>query len=213
MQRNVVIWDVICYLIFPIVIWHIGKDLMGNYYAMLISSVPGIIYSIIRFLSIKKVNLFGIFMIANLVVGTLVDVLSGSAIQMLWNDVFYSLVMGLLFFVTIILNRPFALFVALDVVEMQGHNRKMVKELFFQRKILPIFKLITFGFAFREIILSSINIWLIIKYGVNSFDKGIIVKQILNWGITGLSIYGFIYISKLLNSPKNTDDFSHSKGV
>ncbi|MFC8575402.1 VC0807 family protein, partial [Heyndrickxia sporothermodurans] len=90
MSKRIVIWDIICYLIFPIVIWNYGKNHIGEYYAMLVSTLPGILYSIVRFILLKRVNLFGIFMVLNLLIGTLVDVLAGSAIQMLWNDVFYS---------------------------------------------------------------------------------------------------------------------------
>lgn len=132
------IWDIICYLIFPIVIWNYGKNHIGEYYAMLVSTLPGILYSIVRFILLKRVNLFGIFMVLNLLIGTLVDVLAGSAIQMLWNDVFYSYILALIFIVTIVVNKPLFLFLSLDLVEMQGHNRTKMKSLFYQKKILFI---------------------------------------------------------------------------
>jgi hypothetical protein len=206
MHKNIVVWDLICYVIFPLVIWNFSKDYIGDYYAMLISSVPGIIYSIIRFILLKKINLFGIFMIANLSLGTLIDVLSGSAIQMLWNNVFYSYAFALFFIVTILMKKPIYLFLSLDVVEMQGHNREKMKALFYQDKPLFIFKLITLGFAFREVLLASIKVWLIMKYGVDAFDKGIILRQVLNWTITGISIYGFIHIFKILNQSSELPD-------
>ncbi|MEK5520831.1 VC0807 family protein [Heyndrickxia sp. FSL W8-0423] len=208
MSKRIVIWDIICYLIFPIVIWNYGKNHIGEYYAMLVSTLPGILYSIVRFILLKRVNLFGIFMVLNLLIGTLVDVLAGSAIQMLWNDVFYSYILALIFIVTIVVNKPLFLFFSLDLVEMQGHNRTKMKSLFYQKKILFIYKLITFGFAFREILLSSLKIALILKYGVNSFDKSIILRQILSWGTFGISFYGFFYISKLLNNQTNSQETS-----
>ncbi|MDR7071705.1 VC0807 family protein [Fictibacillus barbaricus] len=202
MHKNIVVWDLICYVIFPLLIWNFSRDYISDYYAMLISSVPGIIYSIIRFILLKKINLLGIFMIANLSLGTLIDVLSGSAIRMLWNNVFFSYAFALFFIITIMMNKPIYLFFSLDVVEMQGHNRDKMKKLFYQSKTLTIFKLITLGFAFREVLLASIKVWLIMKYGVDAFDKGIILRQVLNWTITGISIYGFIHISKMLNESK-----------
>jgi hypothetical protein len=141
LHKNIVLSDVIFYLIFPIVIWNIGKDYIGDYYAMLISSVPGIIYSVIRFILLKKVNLFGVFIISNLLVGTLIDVLSGSALNLLWNNVYYSYFIGSLF---ILINRPLALYFALDFVELQGRDRENMKGIFYQKRILTIFKLITF---------------------------------------------------------------------
>lgn len=186
-------------MIFPIVIWNIGRDYIGDYYAMLASSVPGIIYSMIRFALLKKINLFGVFIVSNLLIGTLIDVLSGSAINLLWNNVFYSYFIGLLFVSTIFINKPIALYFALDFVELQGQNRIKMREVFYQPRVLTIFKLITFGFAFRDILLASIKVWLIVTYGIESFDKGLILRQVLSWILTGLSIYGFIYISKLIN--------------
>ncbi|WP_301538650.1 VC0807 family protein [Bacillus sp. THAF10] len=191
--------DVIFYLIFPIVIWNVSRDFLGDYYAMLISSIPGIIYSLIRFILLKKINLFGIFIISNLFLGTLIDVLSGSAINLLWNNIYYSYFLGILFLFTIFLNKPIALYFALDFVELQGQNRIKMKEIFYQKRILNIFKLITFVFAFRDILLASIKWWLISTYGIESFDKGLVLRQIFSWVLTGLSIYGFIYVSNIIN--------------
>ncbi|MEL3971084.1 VC0807 family protein [Rossellomorea oryzaecorticis] len=198
MHKNIVLSDVIFYLIFPIVIWNIGRDHIGDYYAMLVSSVPGIIYSVIRFILLKKVNLFGIFIISTLLAGTLIDVLSGSALNLLWNNVYYSYFIGSLFILTILINRPLALYFALDFVELQGKDRQKMKGIFYQKRILTIFKLITFGFAFREILLASIKVWLIMTYGVDSFDKGLILRQALSWILTGLTIYGFFYVSRFI---------------
>ncbi|WP_397538664.1 VC0807 family protein [Rummeliibacillus pycnus] len=204
MQKSVGILDLIFYAVFPIVIWQFSRKYIDDYYAMLISSVPGIIYSMIRFILLKKLNFFGVFMMGNLIVGTLIDVLSGSAIQLLWNNVYYSYFFGIVFIVTILVNRPIYLYFSLDFVEMQGYNRKRMKKQFFQKKILLIFKWITFGFAIKNILLSTIKIWLISKYGVDAFDKGIIIREIIGWGIGGISFYGFIYIAKLLRQQEFT---------
>ncbi|MFJ8260813.1 VC0807 family protein [Rummeliibacillus sp. NPDC094406] len=198
MQKNVGIFDLIFYGVFPLIIWHFSRKYIDDYYAMLISSVPGIVYSMIRFFLLKKINFLGLFMIGNLIVGSLIDVLSGSAIQLLWNNVYYSYFFGIVFIVTILVNRPIYVYFSLDFVEMQGYNRKLMKKLFFQKKILQIFKWITFGFAFKDILLATIKIWLISKYGVDAFDKGIVIRQLIGWSIGGISIYGFIYIAKVL---------------
>lgn len=207
MKNYVVLFDLICYVAIPLLIWNFGRDVLGDYYAMLASSVPGIIYSIYRFVLIKTFNLFGIFMLGNLIVGTLIDVLAGSAMQLLWNNVFYSFAIALLFIATVIINRPLFLFFAIDFNELQGNDREKMKKLFYQRKVLFTFKAITILFAFRDILLASIKIWLIKEYGVEAFDKGIVLRQVLSWGITGLSVIGFIYISKLLQS--NEDEPVH----
>ncbi|WP_088068149.1 hypothetical protein [Gottfriedia luciferensis] len=87
-----------------------------------------------------------------------------------------------------------------------------MKSLFFQKKILLIFKLITFGFALRDILLASLKSGLILKYGVEAFDKALLIRQILNLSMTGVSMLGFVYISKLLDSNQlNQSNYISSK--
>jgi hypothetical protein len=203
MKKNVAVWDLVCYVIFPLIIWNFARDYIGDYYAMLLSSVPGIFYSVYRFILIKRINFTGLFLLSNLIIGTLIDVLAGSAIQMLWNNVIYTCVMSGLFLITIVIKKPIYLYFALDFVELQGANRAFMIKKFNQRKILNVFQLITFAFALRGIILALIKTWLITKYGVEAFDQAIIVRQVIGWTMAGISMYGFFYISKLLgNDPE-----------
>ncbi|GGE73684.1 VC0807 family protein [Priestia taiwanensis] len=202
-NNKVIVGDLIFFLIFPLVIWNFGREYTGDYYAMLLSSVPGIIYSVIRFMMVKKINISGLFIITNLVLGTLIDVIAGSAIQMLWNNVYYGYFLGFVFVTTIFINKPFALLFSLDFAELQGADRESTKVSFYQRKVLFVFKLITLGFAVREILLASVKVWLIMEYGVESFDKGLILKQVLSWGITAISVFGFVYIYQLLSKEED----------
>lgn len=200
MQKNIVIWDVICYLVFPLFIWNFMRDTIGDYTAMLISTIPGIIYSFIRFFRVKQVNIFGAFMILTLIASTLVNVLAGSALQMLWNNVYYAFAMAVFFLFTILIKRPLFLLFTLDFVELQGYSRQKMKAIFNERKYFLVFNLITLGFAAREIILAFIKIKLISVYGVDAFDKGLIIRNVLSWGITAICVIGFIYISKMLQA-------------
>ncbi|MFG6149915.1 VC0807 family protein [Halobacillus sp. B23F22_1] len=199
MKNNFVLLDLIFYVVFPLAIWNLTRDSLGDYYAMLLSSVPGIIYTIFRFIALKKVNVFGLYIISTLVAGTLVDVLSGNAIRLLWNNVIYSYVIAAIFLFTLIIKKPIALYFGLDFVELQGHDRAFSKRLFYQKKIYRIFAWIVVGFAFQDIILATIKAWLISAYGVEAFDKGIIIRQVINWGLTFIIMGGFFYIGKVIN--------------
>ncbi|MBN8194213.1 hypothetical protein JI667_18950 [Bacillus sp. NTK074B] len=200
MGKKIILSDLFFYVIFPIVIWNVFREYLGDYNTMLVSSLPGIAYSFIRFVLVKKLNLFGLFIILNLTIDTVIRFLSGTAIQLLWNDVLYSYAVAFFFLVTILIKKPLFLYFSLDFIEMQGKDRKIFKEIFYQKKIFIIFNLITLGFALRDVLIATIKIVLIVKYGVDAFDEGIVVRQILNWGLTGLSIYGFVHISKLISS-------------
>lgn len=55
------------------------------------------IYVFYRYWLIRKVQWFGTFLIVNLAVSTLLNIFAGSALQMLWNDVWYSIVLSVFF--------------------------------------------------------------------------------------------------------------------
>ncbi|WP_244093910.1 VC0807 family protein [Jeotgalibacillus sp. R-1-5s-1] len=193
------LWDLICYAIIPLVIWHGAREYMGDYVAMLVSTIPGFVYSVIRFIVLKKVNFLGIYLIVTLAIGTLIDVLAGSALQMLWNGVIYSFVLSFLLLISIAINKPLHLLFAVDIMELRGRDREILKKEFYQKDVLFVFKLITFGFALQGILLASIRVWLIVNYGVEAFDKGIVVRQVISWTTTAVLMYGFIHIGKMLN--------------
>ncbi|MEQ6356007.1 VC0807 family protein [Lysinibacillus sp. M3] len=72
----------------PYVIWNFGREPLGDYTAMLISTIPGIVYTIYRFILDKQFNITGLLILCSLALGTTVDLLSGSAEQMIWNGVY-----------------------------------------------------------------------------------------------------------------------------
>ncbi|MFC7322753.1 VC0807 family protein [Halobacillus campisalis] len=199
MKNHFVLLDLIFYVVFPLAVWNLTRDPIGDYYAMLLSSVPGIIYTVYRFMALKKVNVFGLYMISTLVVGTLIDVLAGNAIRLLWYNVIYAYVLAGLFLLTIVIKKPIALYFALDFTELQGDDRAFNKRLFYQKKIYRIFSWIVAGFAFQNILSATLKAWLITEYGVEAFDKGIILRQVINWGLTFIIMAGFFYISKVIN--------------
>jgi hypothetical protein len=80
---------------------------------MLVSSIPGILYTVYRFSAIRKMNVFGVFMVTDLVIGTLVDVTARSGTQMLWNESAYSIMMALFFGFTILIKALFVNLVAI----------------------------------------------------------------------------------------------------
>ncbi|PRX78731.1 hypothetical protein B0G93_10291 [Bacillus sp. V-88] len=198
-KKNIVLFDLMIYVALPLFVWNIMRDYTGDYYAMLLSSVPGIIYTVYRFIEMKKVNTFGLFILFTLIVGTLIDVLAGSSLQLLWNNVYYAAGISLFFFVTMVVRRPITLYFGLDFAELQGHDRTFSKRLFYKKPLFTLFQLITLCFALRSGILAVVKAWLILEYGVEAFDKGIILRQAFSWIITGITVAGFFYIGKIIN--------------
>ncbi|WP_201716042.1 VC0807 family protein [Rossellomorea arthrocnemi] len=198
MKKNVVLLDLLIYAALPLFVWNIIRDYTGDYYAMLLSSVPGIIYTVYRFIEMKKVNTFGLFILGTLIVGTLIDVLAGSSLQLLWNNVYYAAVLSLFFLLTMIMGKPLPLYFGLDFAELQGFDRNFTKRLYNKKPVFQIFQLITLCFAMRSGVLAIVKAWLIMEYGVEAFDKGIILRQAFSWIMSGITVAGFFYIGKII---------------
>lgn len=196
-MKNTVVWDIVCYVIFPLVVWNVLRGPLGDYPAMLISTVPGIIYTLIRFWKIRKWNTFGIFMITTLVLGTIVDVSSGGGLQFLWNNIFYSYALSLFFLITIIIKKPLFLYFALDLMEVTGKEKDKVREFFFSKKPFRLFQYATLIFVVRDVSIATFKWYLVVKYGVESFDEGLVVRQVINWGFTFLSVFVMMKIASL----------------
>ena len=198
MKKHIIFLDLLFYVAVPLLVWKFGREAIGDYYAMLASSVPGILYSIYRFYEVKKVNLTGIYILSTLIIGTMIDFLAGSAMQLLGNKVYYAFFIALFFLFTVLINKPAALYLALDLLELQGSKREPLKELFYRKTPLLVFKLITLAFFLREAVLAAVRIYLIGKYGVDAFDKGIVMRQVISWSFTILTMFGYVYIYSFL---------------
>lgn len=75
-----------------------------------------------------------------------------------------------------------------------------MKKQFFERDVFPLFQWITVGFALRDGLLAAIKAHLIVRYGVEAFDRAIVIREVIGWGITILCMLGFVRISKILSN-------------
>lgn len=196
MKGKAVLFDLLFYIAIPLIMWHTLRESLGDYATMLLASVPAILYGLYSFIKQRRVNFSGLFILVTLIMGTLIDILSGSAIQMLWNNVYYGAFIGFFYIASMLVKRPIAYYFALDGAELMGYERSIVKDYFSIKRNVIVFHLITFCYGLRSLIVAGVNVHLIGKYGVEAFDQGIIFKQILSWSITIISALGFLYVAK-----------------
>lgn len=126
--------DLFFYALIPYVLWKFGRDVFGDYIAMLITTIPGFIYTVYRFYKDRQFNMVGVFLLSSLLLGTVVDLLSGSAERMLWNGVYLGLFYTGIFVVSFIIRRPLALYFAVDFAYLQGYPRKESKHYIFKKE-------------------------------------------------------------------------------
>ena len=196
MKGKVIFFDLLFYIVIPLVMWNTLRESLGDYATMLLASVPGIVYAVFSFIKERRINFIGLFMLITLAIGTLIDILSGSALQMLWNNVYYGAFIGFVFIASMLVKRPIAYYFALDGGEMMGYERSSVKMYLSAKRTMIVLHLITFCYGLRSIVVAGVNVYLIRQYGVEAFDQGIVFKQIVTWTITIITAFGFLYVMK-----------------
>ena len=197
-NKYLIFLELLFYAALPYAIWKFGREPFGDYAAMLLSTVPGIIYTVYRFAKDRQFNVTGLFILGSMLIGTTVDLLSGSAEQMIWNNVylglFYTFIYGILF----IIKKPFPLYVAIDFAYLQGYARKDSKTLFFQKGIFGWFQLIQVVFIIRGLVMAGITVFLLRKYGIDGYGDMLIYKRVASWVFSGILTGMFFYISVVI---------------
>ena len=203
--------DLILFFIFPLICWETCREFTGDYPAMILSTIPGIVYSLYRFKNNQKLTFTNLFVFLNLTVSLLLDLLSGSALQLLLNNIFYSLTLFFIYSISLIVKRPLYLYFALDVITTMGYDRKITKELFFEKKIHELFKLVTLLYCTNELIyIFCLSRW-IIKYGVEAYRLDIMLDNTLSIILSGTSLLIFILIHERLNEITSVKNISLKK--
>lgn len=195
MNKKLIILDIICYGVIPFLLWNYGREPLGDYLAILLSTVPGFIYTIYRFVNEKQLNITGLFIITSLLISTVVDLLSTSALNMLWNQVYLGFGFGLVFLITTIFKKPLALYFAVDFAYLQGYKREASKELFKAKSLFFWFQLINILFIVRALVLNILKASLIESYGATGYDQVLIYMNISGWLFTGLIFLTYLLVS------------------
>ncbi|MEK4485782.1 VC0807 family protein [Psychrobacillus sp. FSL H8-0484] len=193
MKTNYIMLDLLVYMGLPYIIWTYGRDIIGDYYAMLLSTLPAIVYTIFRFIKDRQFNLVGVFIISSLLLSSILDLLAGSAIQMLWNSVWLSYCFTFIYIISMIIQKPLAIYFAIEFMHLQGYPREDCKDLYFIKGNVKWFQLVTAIFVIRGLVMNSIMVWLIMKHGADAFMHLIVVRKVLGYAFSGLIFAGFLY--------------------
>ncbi len=192
MKKNLIVLDIICYGVIPFVLWQYGRGYLGDYWAIILSTVPGLIYTVYRFVKEKQFNILGLFIIGTLGIDTAVNLLSSSAASMLWNQVYLSIGYGGLFLLSIFTCQPLGLYFMADWAYLQGYARKDSIALYRRKELYAGFLWLTALFALRIFFQAGIKAWLLHTYGPESYGQVIIYVNLSNWVLTAAISIGFI---------------------
>jgi hypothetical protein len=195
--KSKLIWlDVIFYLAIPLGIWHFGRDFFGDYIAMLLSTIPGLIYTVYRFFVEKQFNVTGLFIICTLAIGTIVNLIAGSADRLLVYSIYSGVVMSIFYLFTVIIKRPMALYFYIDIAYLQGYARKDSYNLYTQKALFKYFYWITGLMSIKSLLEAGLKLFLYHRLGVKGYGTILTVMNIYGWVFGILITIGFIFIGK-----------------
>lgn len=196
--------DLLIYLGVPLLIWNTCRSFLGDYLAMLLSTIPGIIYTLFTFFKEKQYSITGLFILSTMVISGLLDVFSRSAHQMLWNMVYMNIGLVLFWCFTIIIKKPMAMLFFIDYSYLNGVPKSESRSLYIQKPFFRYFIFLTLFMTFRDLADIFLRVFLIHLYDVDGFNKIKVITQIWNMLTTALFIYGIILIIKQIHHHQNT---------
>lgn len=182
------LWDVVIYLVLPVAVWRLGEGHLPDYYLILLTGIPGIIYTVLTLAIRKKANFTGIFLLTTMLIDSALDLLAGSVRNMFLYGLWQSVVMILFYAMTLLLRRPVSMYFALDVAELQGYNRQETRELYVSPKPWRLLKLITILMGLKSLGFAFIK-WTVLTRFYNEqlgklaigYDNYLFYIRIYNW--------------------------------
>ena len=198
-MKKFILLDIFCYVVIPYFIWNYGREPLGDYYAMLLSTIPGFLYTIYRFAKERKFNIAGLSILLALLLGTLVNLLSPDAESMLWNQVYIGFAYGMVFLVSVLIRKPLAMYFAIDFVYLQGFAKEDSLAMFSKKGIFMWFQLLTLLFFVNSAFQNSLKAWLISAHGADGYGEMLIYMKISGWIFYGLITAGFFFIGSKVN--------------
>lgn len=128
------------------------------------------------------------------------DLLSGPAERMLWNNVYYQIVLGFIVLGTTFKKKPLVLYFAADIAVLQGHDCEKSHALFRDKRIYPAFQYLTLFSSLQIIANCCLKIYFISIFGIEGYGEMRAIMSAVNWGLsicTGVG--GFIWITHKVN--------------
>jgi len=190
--------DLIVYLGIPLLIWNTCRQWLGDYPAMLISTVPGILYTLFTFFREKQYSVTGLFILATMIIGSIMDIYSKTAHQMLWNNVYLNIGLTIFWFFTMLIKKPMAMYFFIDYAYLHGVEKEHTRKLYREMPFFRYFMLLTAYLALQDLSDVVLRVWLIGIYDVAGFNTIKVITQIWGTSTTVLFVYFIILIVKKL---------------
>lgn len=197
-----VIMDLVFYLGIPMLTWNFCREAWGDYLTVLLGMVPAVIYTIVSFILNREWNVTGIFFLSIISLNFIMNLLSHTALQELWNSVWMGCISITFYVFTILIKRPIGIYFFIDYAHARGVPREKSKALYNSPKHFHHFINFTLFLCSREAIVIIVKSFMIKKMGVEGFNAIQIFSSTLNYAFTALMVFYIIYIIKQITKDK-----------
>ncbi len=194
--------DLVVYLGVPLFIWNTCQSSLGDYLAMLLSTFPGILYTLYTFFKEKQYSVTGMFILASMLISCMLNLDSRTAHQVLWNYVYLNIGLVTFWCITILARRPMALYFFIDYAYLHGVPKERTRVLYREMPYFRYFLFLTIFLAARDFINIMLRIFLIRHYDVAGYNKISVITQVWSTLTTVMFIYGIFLIIRKIQSLK-----------
>lgn len=174
-ESNLIIYDLILYLVFPLVGYKLLKPYIGDYWAMIVPTIPGILYTLFRFWYTKQFNVTGIFIISTMSVSTALDLIAGTKENLLLYNVYYHIGLIGVFFILFAIKKPLPYYFMIDIAAIQGQEREESKKLYKHPSLFKLFQYLFIAWIVKDIIFTGAQWWMLEAYGVKAYYSRTII--------------------------------------
>lgn len=203
MKRRIIM-DLLFYLGIPMLAWNFCRESWGDYLTVLLGMLPAVIYTIVSFILNREWNVTGVFFLSIISLNFLMNLLSHTATQELWNSVWMGCISIIFYMFTILIKRPIGIYFFIDYAFAQGVPRGKSRALYRSPKHFYHFVNFTLFLCSRELVVIIVKSLMIKKMGVEGFNSIQIFSTALNYAFTALMVFYIIYIVKQISKDKTS---------
>ncbi|PGS55429.1 VC0807 family protein [Bacillus sp. AFS041924] len=213
-ESNLIIYDLILYLVFPLVLYKVLQHYFSDYWAMLLPTVPGILYTLFRFWYTKQFNVTGIFIISTLTVSTVVDLLAlGSAKNLIVYNVYYHFALVGVFLILLALKKPLPYYFMIDIAAIQGQDREESKKLYKQPSLFKVFQYLFIAWIVKDIVFAIGQWWMVDTYGLKAYYSRTIIFTVGGYVFGIIMAIGYAIVTMRAQKLKGDDSEQSSDEI
>ncbi|WP_088044304.1 VC0807 family protein [Bacillus sp. EAC] len=205
-ESNLIIYDLILYLVFPLVLYKFLKPVIGDYWAMIVPTIPGILYTLFRFWYTKQFNVTGIFLISTMTVSTAVDLYAGSASNLILYNVYYHFALVAVFFLLLVLKKPLPYYFMIDIAAIQGQDREESKKLYKHPSLFKLFNYLMIAWIIKDILFAAAQWWMLENYGIKAYYSRTIIFTVGGYVFGIIMAIGYAMVTLRAQKIKENDE-------